>query len=322
MSRLILHVGMAKTGTTAIQTFAANNRQELIKRGLWYPDYKPVSDLRQNAHHAFAHSLAGMGHHLSIEQSKTLVDSWHEKTQGSKHDLMLSSEGMSNRVIGKPEENWLEKRRRYVQTLGGILAPFDVVVVMVLRRQDEFARSMYQEYVSGGFWATRLWVDADLHRKSVWAHSFPRYRKVLEESVLHYLNNLLLYEEVFGRPDVLLFDDLIKTGHLSSAFLKELGVNTEGLVDPGMVRRSPSYEETLIKSRLWLLTARARTNKRINRFVKWTTEEMIHPYFGESRVEELWENGSARADFMKNYSEENAKIASRYFPQRSLPLFK
>jgi len=224
-------------------------------------------------------------------------------------------------VIGTQQENWVEKRRRYVQTLREILAPFDVLVVMVLRRQDDFARSMYQEYINVGPRAIRRWAGTDLREKSQRALSFLRFRKALAKSQLQYLLNLMLFEEAFGRPEVLLFNDLINTGKLPRAFFEELGVNTEDLTDPGEVKRSPSYEKTLMKKKLWKLAPRSRPNEWMNRFAKWTAEAVIHPYFSVSHANDLWENESARTDFMEIYSDENAKIASRYFPRRSIPLF-
>lgn len=321
MSRLFLHVGIHKTGTTAIQTFAAANRQKLFERGLWYPDYMPISDLRQKGHHAFGHSLSGPGYKLSIGQSKALVEYWREKAKENKHDLFLSAEAMSRQLIGKPEERWIEKRRSYVKILAELLDSFEVSVVIVLRRQDNFARSMYQEYINGGPRSGTRWADADLRGESLWALSFTSFRKVLAASILHYLDNLMLFEEMFGQPKVLLFEDLTKTSQLSSSFLEELGLNTEGLVDPGVVRGAPSHRETVMKRSLWPLAASTRRSKWVSRFVKWCTKDVILPFFGESSVEDLWESERARRDFIESYAEENAKIASRYFPNRTLPLF-
>ena len=38
MTRLVLHVGLAKTGTSAFQSFATWNRGELAARGVAYCD--------------------------------------------------------------------------------------------------------------------------------------------------------------------------------------------------------------------------------------------------------------------------------------------
>ena len=43
MTRLILHIGAAKTGTTAIQAFLSFNRAALEKGGVWYPDPRKFS---------------------------------------------------------------------------------------------------------------------------------------------------------------------------------------------------------------------------------------------------------------------------------------
>jgi len=39
---LIVHIGSHKTGTTAIQRFAASHRATLRERGLWYPSYEEI----------------------------------------------------------------------------------------------------------------------------------------------------------------------------------------------------------------------------------------------------------------------------------------
>ena len=44
---LILHIGMGKTGTSALQDFFWENRARLKKSGLCYPKYGAVS----HAHH-------------------------------------------------------------------------------------------------------------------------------------------------------------------------------------------------------------------------------------------------------------------------------
>ena len=39
MAKAYLHIGMPKTGTTAIQCFLRDNREELKKQGFCYPDF-------------------------------------------------------------------------------------------------------------------------------------------------------------------------------------------------------------------------------------------------------------------------------------------
>lgn len=320
MPRLLLHVGWHKTGTTAIQSFAAHHRSALLKRGLWYPDYQPASEGRQQAHHAFAGGFAGEGF-LSSEQARALIDYWVENADKSKHLLLLSAETISRLVIGEAGEDWLLGRRRYLQTLREALSPFDVDVIVVLRRQDHYVLSMYQEYIFTGPRGVNRWIDAD-RSDSLLPLSFQRFRGALAQTTLRYRDSLLLFEELFGRPKMMLYQELAQTGQLAGAFFHELGLNTQGLADPGVVHPSPSYEETVLKRTLWPLAALPRANAALNRFLVWAMRNFFHPSFGASPRDRLWEKGRAWFDFLDDYYEENAAIAARYFPLREGPLFE
>src|SRR5215469_3836293 len=51
-----IHVGPHKTGTTSIQWFLQENRDELLKDGYFVPE----AETRRGAHHALAEGLAGL----------------------------------------------------------------------------------------------------------------------------------------------------------------------------------------------------------------------------------------------------------------------
>lgn len=53
--KYILHIGTNKTGTTAIQSFLYNNREELKEFGFYYPDF----GLHNHGHHNLARLLKG-----------------------------------------------------------------------------------------------------------------------------------------------------------------------------------------------------------------------------------------------------------------------
>ena len=55
--RIILHIGVYKTGTTAVQSFLARNRSALAEQGVLYPE----SFTRFDAHHPLPWAL-GVGH--------------------------------------------------------------------------------------------------------------------------------------------------------------------------------------------------------------------------------------------------------------------
>ena len=81
MTRLLLHVGTHKTGTTAIQTFAMRHRAALLERGLLFPTLEP--DLPQHSlpHHVLAHTVAGQRTNLDMNRIPDLVARWHEAAE-------------------------------------------------------------------------------------------------------------------------------------------------------------------------------------------------------------------------------------------------
>lgn len=317
MPRLLLHVGLRKTGTTAIQAFAAGNRQELYNRGLWYPDYRPVSQISEDAHHAFAHSLAGEENRLTKSHSIALVRSWRERMGEDNNDLLISSESISRHVIMRQGGNWISGRRRYLEIIDEVFDSFEVVVVIVLRRQDQFVRSGYQQYINGGPLVSGRWIDSESHR----ALTPAQYREAIAGTTLRFLDNLILFEEIFGKPKVLIFDKLAHQGRIAKTFFEKLGVKTDGLIDPGKVRQSPSYQATLLKRALWPLVRSWKTNEMLNRFITSKLDNLPLRIWGISQNEDFWENNQTRLDFLDKYSEENTKIALRYFPKRDAPLF-
>jgi hypothetical protein len=51
-----IHVGPHKSGTTSIQWFLQENREELLDRGYFVPE----SETKRGAHHALAEGFAGL----------------------------------------------------------------------------------------------------------------------------------------------------------------------------------------------------------------------------------------------------------------------
>ena len=83
MATLYLHIGMHKTGTTAIQRFCAENRRALLKRGYCYPlifrKYKGA-EILQNGYFLIASEQDAMGKFKSPEGEKEWRDGIHRKT--------------------------------------------------------------------------------------------------------------------------------------------------------------------------------------------------------------------------------------------------
>src|SRR5215204_4844767 len=63
MTKLIVHVGMPRTGTTAIQNTLALNKEIFVEKGALYPEAGRFPG--QSAHHALFYSAMKKFHHSS-----------------------------------------------------------------------------------------------------------------------------------------------------------------------------------------------------------------------------------------------------------------
>jgi hypothetical protein len=124
---LILHVGMPKTGSSALQSVLYSNRDFLTQQGFEYAEIDGntampkhqylVTELLQNR---FVRTPDILG-------------------RASKHGLILSSEGLTNHLYDFPREALSEFRH--------LIRDFDSKIFVVLRSPQEWARSYYKQAV-------------------------------------------------------------------------------------------------------------------------------------------------------------------------------
>lgn len=160
---VVLHIGMRKTGTSSIQSFLRNNRDQLRVHGYLYP-FTPG----QARHTSLSLSVKSR---LELENSP---EWWREK----KSDPVKFREHFARRLIGEVEKTSvsnvllsdedlyrasdlaLQRLRSLMNRIAGRLR-----IVVYLRRQDDHAISLYQEMVKKGE-IRRLdtWIQQDLSR--------------------------------------------------------------------------------------------------------------------------------------------------------------
>jgi len=131
--RLFLHIGMGKTGTTALQQFFWENRQRLLGSGICYPKYGIV----ENAHHLMSPYIPP---HLAGQWDFKAVDQWAPKlSKVTQETVLLSSE-----LIAWTEEDEVQKFCTDVKKW------FDLHVVIYLRRQDNIIMASFNQQVKAG----------------------------------------------------------------------------------------------------------------------------------------------------------------------------
>ncbi|SNT75052.1 glycosyltransferase [Paracoccus seriniphilus] len=133
--RLIIHMGATKTGSTVLQHLLEDNRPELLRKGIWYPEvglFWQAERPHKQAGHARFVSYA-----LRDDQSlhQHLVNGLAQLGD-QVHTIILSSEAFFLNAESAQ--------------LASYFRDFDVEMVVYLRRQDEWANSQYAELVAGG----------------------------------------------------------------------------------------------------------------------------------------------------------------------------
>ncbi len=147
MKRLVLHAGMHKTGTTAVQSVAAKNRDDLYSKGVYYPKswefFGNRADLPSaNAHFSLFNALAEdrprdrknlerFRRHLLDEIPRDMT-------------ILLSAESMNRHVI-PGETDFAAGHRAYLDRMAAYFEAFHTEVVIYFRQPGGFAESMFSE---------------------------------------------------------------------------------------------------------------------------------------------------------------------------------
>ncbi|PHP26819.1 capsular polysaccharide export protein, LipB/KpsS family [Limimaricola cinnabarinus] len=145
--RLILHLGATKTGSTLLQHLLDDNRAELLRAGIWYPEvglFWQEDRPHKQAGHARFMEAAAQG---TLELRQHILDGL-ALMKGRIHTIILSSEAffLNPKSLALPE----------------YFEDFPTEMVVYLRRQDEWANSQYAEFVAGGA------INAKKSRFSTW----------------------------------------------------------------------------------------------------------------------------------------------------------
>lgn len=304
---LFLHVGSHKTGTTALQTFSVTNRELLRRHGLLYPDFSPFLSGPANGHHAWAHAFSASPRSLSRSQACELLSTWREVALQQQLSVVVSAEALYRHVLG--QGSFLDKRRHYLQVVRDALTGFNVVPVLVLRRPDDYVRSLYQEAV-----ALRS-VPRRLPGFSVYLKKRP--------SGVDYFDNAMVIEQVFGTVKVLCYEDLAaSTSSLAEAFYSALGYPLSGeTCVTDIVRASLSAEETLVKNEFNdLLETRADSKHFISMMRTAPMQALLRHEYPDPPYS-LWPGAAARLAFFESRERDLDALRQRYFPDR-LELFR
>jgi hypothetical protein len=146
---IVLHIGVPKTGTTALQAALANSRKELSKQNVLYPSQW------RNAHHRAAWAITER--------------TWGWKGRGGtttpmKHWNSLVKETKTKKTVILSSEFFCEANQAQAKKIVQDLTPNRLQVVITLRPFGKLLPSAWQQYLKYGVKLTyQEWLEAILN---------------------------------------------------------------------------------------------------------------------------------------------------------------
>lgn len=139
-TRLILHIGMHKTGTSSVQRYFSRNRAVLRRMGVCYPNSIGVAGEKQPKQAALFDAISHEADfgvpHPDLGSSKRLVDRLAMEIEEAPGGLgIVSAEGLSG------------ERPVFSAALAELADRFETTVVVFVRRQDHWVESFYKQMV-------------------------------------------------------------------------------------------------------------------------------------------------------------------------------
>lgn len=304
MKTVYLHIGMPKTGTKSLQKFLTVNKQALKKHGYACPKvpikYESATEWK-NAHF-FIETLDynmtitdKVKRHMLIYRGMKYV----KKSLKSADCLLMSSEGIWNADFkyGKV----IETIKKQINRIGA-----DLKVVVYLRRQDDYIVSIWNQLV----------------KKKGYTEDFQTFLKEgVENQSLDYFQELRKIEGVVGYENLIVrvyekgqFEG--KNHDLFSDYLRAVGLEYTGAFKPLKNNMNSSLYGNYVEIRRIL-----NENDEYRHLMGDPALPAIRKASERYDKQPVVFDGKARQEFLNQYQESNAKVASRYLLREDEILF-
>jgi len=205
---VIIHIGVPKTGSTAIQKFLFQNKEYLLKNGLEYHETYANGDDNPDywAHHLLAHKWGGwMDSGTFPIQPETAWENLRKDVLvGDNRTILISSERFSDLFASKNINEILE-------FIKSTLSPAKIKILAYTRNQTVLVESFYKQQVKVGI-------------------EVPPLKLYLEKQMPEFLDFFNLFEEcsnLIGRENIMVHsyeNDLVNDSNIIYSFVKACGL--------------------------------------------------------------------------------------------------
>ncbi|WED24154.1 hypothetical protein L3Q72_23270 [Vibrio sp. JC009] len=310
MAKLILHIGTHKTGTTTIQQDLYDNIDALESNKILYPTYSKFLGIKDHyAHLDIAKAI--MDDSETINRDKVVSffkDVYSYSNENDIEKVIISAEpfyrGLWPECECECECEFWEKKDAYINYLSQITCFDDIEVVIVLRKQDDYLESLYNEQVK----VTRYSKNIMTFYKEF--HERFEYKKQIEH-----------WQKYFPTINVLTFDELINNGNLTKTFLENLNIDNSILEQLNFPNRiaNESWPLEIVELKRQLNGSMMSLNE-LRQFRSMFTglnlKEIGKFTFKYTRLDE-----NARSKILDDHCLDNESILKNYFSENQAELF-
>ena len=304
MKTLYLHIGLPKTGTSAIQRFLNDNSEVLERRGYAYPimpvEYKNHASQRRNAHFLVEQEYDENGKpdmEATLKKRQLCMGVVKECFKNA-DNVILTDESLWNQLGGDGIE--------ILEYMADFCSENDVLLKLVvyLREQSEYMLSLWRQKVRAG---RVLPPWSEFARKS---HSNFNFHKQLKR-LMQYVEKENMIVKIYDRES-------FSGGNIFSDFLGAVGLEftDEYIIEKELVNLSLSDNQTEIKRILNTLQGEnAGVNSEVSRLLEkplivlsQNPEMNRNPY-------SLLTKGDTEY-ISEKYRESNERVRQEFFPDR------
>ena len=293
---LVIHIGTLKTGTTTLQNFLYENRDNLIKEGWYYPISKEYGE---------AYIVNGrilLNPFLDNDNATVDRNLAHIVKLLDKYNVILSCENFWLLSLSDMKNLFLKVKKFYS----------NIKIVVYIRRQDMYIESLYCE-----------WVKLFVHTEKRELLSFVDY--VEKKEIANYLEKLMTLKDIFSDNLIVRrFErESLKKQDIVFDFLSILGINIKTEDIKLVEDKNQAIGYRLLELRRLFNDIINSEEFPLNRNLNFAIGETIIK-INEKNKKRGIENCNKimppelRKEILQKYEEENKQIAKDFFSEDKL----
>lgn len=322
MSKVILHIGTFKTGSTALQHHLSYNKEILWENNYYYGDYFEPIKAHSNLGYGLLKEALESNNLFSMyadhprfvnvaENPKDIIERIDSNRKGK--NIIISHEALFadayRTLIGldatlddklmKSINLYMRKRLKCLLTQSFD----DIQIICYLRRQDLIIESQFNQVMKQPWYSGTKILD---------------FKNFVEAKPinLHYYSQLEEWSEIFGKDTIVV--KIYENELLSKGLIKDFYTDVLGISDIHKLKNIPEKdmnrglnpEVVLYKSML------KHTTRKIDEFL------MLYKNENKINQKEGFFDNDERIDFVNQYTEENNMIAKKFLGRECLFLDK